>query len=615
MSGDCSRLCKDEFFCYNRIALFTLGSAREVKLPEMRLRRLKWLIAILVTTVLLVLEYIRHVAFVVLLHSWPVYLFSIAVIVVSILIFNQAVFSFLAKMQNIILRQNQQLSALNAIAAAMSRSLDLDKTLNDALDNVLEVMELDAAGIHLVEGDRLPLKVYRNLPPCFVKEVNGLRVGEGLSGRVAKSGEPIVVREGFSQDPRLSSEIVRRQGFESFACVPLLSKGKVVGVLPMGAYRRQAFSAEDLELLAAIGSQIGVAVENAELHAQVQQRNSYLDALIESSANAIITTDLEGKILSWNQGSEEIYGWSKEEAIGHKLPMVPQHLMEEAYRWMTQVIRSGEPIYNIEVQRLRKDEELIPVMVTVSPIRDAGGRVIALLGISTDMSDRKRLEGELLRQQRALAVLKERERLARELHDSLGQILGYVNTQTLATRELLSKGRTAAADSHLKRLAEVAQDAHADVREYILSLQTSASMEQGLLPALEEYLKRFSRSNGIQAEAIGSDELAHIKLGPDVETQLMRIVQEALTNVRKHARAQHVRVSFKVNINQVEIAINDDGCGFDPARISQQDGLHFGLRIMQERVAEIGGSTQVHSMPGQGTSVKVKVPLHNQGGD
>lgn len=185
------------------------------------------------------------------------------------------------------------------------------------------------------------------------KEISDWRVGEGLTGRVAESGQVIVVQEGFSRDPRLSSEIVRQQGFESFTDVPLLSKGKVVGVLSLATYQRREFSAEDLELLSASGNQIGVAVENAGLHAQVQQQASYLNALIESSGNAIITIEPEEKVLSWNRGAEFIYGWSKEEAIGQVIPMIPQHLRKEAHGWIAQVTRSGEPVYNIETQRLQ----------------------------------------------------------------------------------------------------------------------------------------------------------------------------------------------------------------------------------------------------------------------
>jgi PAS domain S-box-containing protein len=379
------------------------------------------------------------------------------------------------------------------------------------------------------------------------------------------------------------------------------------------ADRHKTFTVTELSLLAAIGNQIGVAVETARLHAQVQQQATYFDTLIESSGNAIITTDPKGKILSWNRGAEIIYGWSKEEAIGQIIPMVPLPLQEEAYHWMAQVVRSGESMYNIETQRLRKGGEQIPVMVTVSPIKDANGRLVSLLGISTDMRDKKRLEQKLLRQQRALAIMEERERLARELHDSLGQIMGYVNAQTQATREMLSKNEIMVADSYLKRLVEVAQEAHADVREHILSLQVSPLKEQGLLPALKGYLHQFSQHNNIQTKLTASDELANLVIGPNVEIQLMRIVQEAVTNVRKHANAQQVQITFEVDNGQAQIAIEDDGRGFDPTLTSSKSERHFGLKIMQERAKGIGGSVQVQSKPGQGTLVKVNTPLHHRG--
>lgn len=581
----------------------------------MSLQRLKWLTAALVVGFMLAFEYARHFVWAALLHTWPAYLLSVAAVVVLTLVFNQAVFGMLERMQQRLLQQNRRLSVLNAMSATVSQSLDLDETLNDAIDKVVDLMGVDAVAIHLLEEDRLPLKFFRNLPPHFTKEVSKWRVGEGLSGRVAESGQPIVVQEGFSRDPRLSSETVRQQGFESFACVPLLSKRKVVGVLSLATYQQRKFRAEDLELLTAIGNQIGVAVESAGLHAQVQQQANYLNTLIESSGNAIITVEPGGRVLSWNRGAELIYGWSKEEAIGQVIPMVPDHLQTEAYRLIDQVVRTGKPMYNIETHRQRKDDELIPVMVTVSPIRAVNGKLAGLLGISTDMRDKKRLEQELFRQQRALAVLKERERLARELHDSLGQILGYVNTQTQAARELLSRGQTTAADTYLGRLAEVAQDAHADVREYILSLQAGALAEQGFLPALEDYLQRFSRHHGIQAELMVSGEQVDVAFDPDIEAQLMRIIQEALTNVMKHARARHVWIALEVDSGQAQVAIEDDGCGFDPARISLEDGWHFGLRIMRERAEEFGGGIQVQSRLDQGTKVMVKIPLRRERGD
>jgi PAS domain S-box-containing protein len=576
----------------------------------MSLQRLKWLTAILVTAFLLIFEYLRHFVWPGLLHTFPAYLISVAAVFLIILLFNRTMFGILERMQQSVMQQNRRLATLNAIASTVSQTLNLDQTLDQTLDQVIDHTGVDAAAIHLVEGDHLRLVVSRNLAPDLALGVDEIKIGEGLSGRVAATGQPIVVQDNFSQDERVYGP-VRPYHFESFACVPLSAQGKVVGVMPMATYQRRVFSPEDMELLAAIGKQVGVAIENARLHAEVRRQAGYLNTVIESSGNAIITLNREGTILTWNHAAETIYGWNREEAIGQTLPMVPPHLLEEA-RAMVARMEAGETMRNVETQRLRKDGTLIPVMVTASPIVETTGKTINMLGVSTDMREQKRLEQELLHQQSALAVLQERERLARELHDSLGQILGYVNTQTQAARQVLAQGQVEVADGYLKELTRVAQDAHADVREYILSLQTNASREQQFLPTLRAYLHRFRQSSGIDAELVADDD-PRVALAPAVETQLMSIVQEALTNVRKHAAARQVRVTFQIVEGRAQVQIADDGKGFDPSELAAHAGLHFGQRIMRERAAEIGGTIETQSSAGKGTRIIVTAPLGGTG--
>ena len=156
----------------------------------------------------------------------------------------------------------------------------------------------------------------------------------------------------------------------------------------------------------------------------------------------------------------------------------------------------------------------------------------------------------MLEHQRALATLRERDRLARELHDSLGQVLGFAKMQAQAARELLARQRGAQADAHLAQLVSVAQDAHADVREYILGARADGARRarlpagpRGLPPALPGDLRHRHRARA-------SPALAGRALGPMAGTQLLRILQEALTNVRKHARARSVRIGLAVSDGQ-----------------------------------------------------------------
>jgi signal transduction histidine kinase len=229
-----------------------------------------------------------------------------------------------------------------------------------------------------------------------------------------------------------------------------------------------------------------------------------------------------------------------------------------------------------------------------------------------DITEVKQARERFMQQQRALATLQERERVARELHDSLGQVLGYVKMQAQAARELLAQNQSAEADTYLAQLVAVAQDAHADVREYILGVRTDISVEAGFILALTQYLQRFGENYGITVELSAPPELSDGALEPMVEAQLLRIIQEALTNVRKHARAHRVHIGLSVYDSRAEVVVQDDGAGFDSALLETAEGQKFGLRFMRERAAEVGGSVQIHSAPGEGTQLIICVPLRKE---
>jgi signal transduction histidine kinase len=228
-----------------------------------------------------------------------------------------------------------------------------------------------------------------------------------------------------------------------------------------------------------------------------------------------------------------------------------------------------------------------------------------------DVTDQKQAQAQLLEQQRALATLHERDRLARELHDTLGQVLGYIKMQAAVAETYLERDQPLEAKCRLVRLTAAARDAQADVREYILGTRAGVSSEVPLVPALQDYLRQFGENFGIATELNVSPELADFVFDPMAGAQLLRIIQEALTNVRKHARAHRVEVRIAVGEGRAEAAVQDDGAGFDPAAVQSTGGRRFGLQVMRERAEEVGGAVQVHSAPGEGTRVVITVPLGN----
>ncbi len=217
-----------------------------------------------------------------------------------------------------------------------------------------------------------------------------------------------------------------------------------------------------------------------------------------------------------------------------------------------------------------------------------------------------RLQGRL----RELAVVAERERIAREMHDGLAQVLGYVNTKSQAVETLLESGRTADARSHLAELSAAARSVYVDVREAILGLRSPIRPEVGLVGAIEEYARRFADASKLAVGVDASPAARTITLPPDVEAQVFRIVQEVLTNVRKHAGAGRATITLAIEAGGLALTVADDGRGLKAAGDAVGDWPHYGLVAIRERAASVGAAVAWAPGPhGVGTSVRLDVPL------
>ena len=208
---------------------------------------------------------------------------------------------------------------------------------------------------------------------------------------------------------------------------------------------------------------------------------------------------------------------------------------------------------------------------------------------------------ELAALDREVAVSEERNLLAQELHDSIAQSLAYLNIQVQLLHEDLQGGRTAAALQGLEQIREGVQESYDDVRELLVHFRTRIG-NTDLETAIRTALDRFEGQTGIQA--LYSREGAAPELSPEHVLQVMHIVQESLSNVRKHAHASHVDILLAGDVRQ--ITISDDGVGFDAGRDAGE--THVGLRIMRERAHRIGAELALDSAPGHGTVVRLALP-------
>lgn len=199
-------------------------------------------------------------------------------------------------------------------------------------------------------------------------------------------------------------------------------------------------------------------------------------------------------------------------------------------------------------------------------------------------------------------ILEERHRLSRELHDGLAQRLGSLILKTGLLRDAIDGNDKTEAVAQTDNLKREIQDAYSEVRQIIDQLRVRVPEDPRLFPTLAQFTQEFAISSGINCQLYMADGVSD--LNPLATVELLRVVQEALNNVKKHAEAKLIEVKLESTTEFVRVLIRDDGKGFTPGNISG----HHGLSVMRERVEGIGGSFQITSSPGRGTVIELTLP-------
>ncbi len=210
---------------------------------------------------------------------------------------------------------------------------------------------------------------------------------------------------------------------------------------------------------------------------------------------------------------------------------------------------------------------------------------------------------------RELAVESERERIAREMHDGLAQVLGYVSTKSQAVEQLLAAGRVDAARAQMAELGAAARSLYVDVREAILGLRSPISPGIGLIGAIEDYGARFADAAKVGVSVDATPAARDARLRPAVEANVFRIVQESLTNIRKHAGAGRVVIRLERVGEDLQVQISDDGRGFPAMAETGGDWPRYGQAAMRERAAAIGGRIDWTNAAGGGGLVTLDIPI------
>ncbi len=317
--------------------------------------------------------------------------------------------------------------------------------------------------------------------------------------------------------------------------------------------------------------------------------------VIEQMRDGMLVLDAQTRIADLNGAAQELLGVTRSEVIGREITQVL-----EGYPNLVKSIL-GPTTTHDDVWL----SDALCYQVHISPLANQRGFELGKLILLYDISQEKQKQKQLQDHQRKLAGLEEREWLARELHDGVGQALAAAHLQVETASELLTRGEVAETKASLDQLAAVIREGKAHVGDYLFGVKTWSSGDRFFM-GLRQYVKNYSRNGGVRADLVIPSEIERNPFGEAIETQLHRIIQEALTNIRKHAHARSARVTFARDGGNLKITVEDDGQGFDAAVLDNSHG--FGLRSMKGRAEAVGAHLEVKSMPGNGTQVIVRVP-------
>jgi signal transduction histidine kinase len=218
-------------------------------------------------------------------------------------------------------------------------------------------------------------------------------------------------------------------------------------------------------------------------------------------------------------------------------------------------------------------------------------------------------EIEQLHQEAQVQVVeRERQHIAREMHDGLAQVLSFVNTKAQAAEEFLRNGDPDTAREHIAELSEAARKVYADIREGIVALRVDVSGGRSVREIVHDYVQEFEHFSRLRVHVTWGASGDELDLPPVVEVQALRIVQEALANVRRHAHASEAWVTVASAGDALEVCVRDNGQGFDPEHIARGQWPQFGLRSMRERAEAAGGSLEIESELGNGTLIRATFP-------
>ncbi|HDQ73352.1 MAG TPA: response regulator [Chloroflexi bacterium] len=567
-------------------------------------------------------------------------------------------------------RQLEELLVLHAVATAGAEAKDEDTLIAKATQIVDKSLDADCFGVFLLNEQTNILHAHASHRPCYPSFPDTFPLGRGVIGDVALDGQPRLI----------SLEDVKQKGntpaMSSKLCVPMQAGDQLIGVVNAASAQPRAFTEDDQRLLLTFAHQLATAVEKVRLMNQLEQRvadrTRELAALYDVTAiaseslnlhevldraltRALVAIQNDIGLIHLTPGPQQLTNHSSFDAapttpnepilqltVAHGLPtpaLAQVDSIAAGEGLIGQVLDRSHPLVISNAATTSQARWIVVLEDRYAyvglPIRGSGHAIgvlsillkapahplnveeMALLASIADHIGVAVENAHLRQQAQHAAILEERERLSRELHDAVTQSLYGATLMAETGRRAAESGDLAQTTHYLDRLGETTQQALKEMRLLVHKLRPPVLEREGLVGALQRRLDAVEKRAGVDARLlIKNDGEAVVTLPANVEKALYRIAQEALNNSLRHARATTVTVQIDIRsytgdgerqAQRVTLAIIDDGRGFDPQTVIDAGGM--GLTNMRERAERLGGELTIESTPGEGTRVRVKMAV------
>ena len=540
---------------------------------------------------------------------------------------------------------NASLATQNTVAATLSQSLEIQENLSNVLEMVLAESEMEIGLIFLWDPDNENLLLHLHRGLSSTDEIRALTTDESVCMQVSRQaliGKQTVTANPMDISSAKRNPCTEQADIRSLISVPLVSKGRAVGIMTLGAKHMAAIQPHKLELLTAIGQQIGMAIENAHLYMEAENWAEELTRLHEASSYLTTSFDLDQVtaeiarqsarllkcqkvgVIRQDEQTQKLeliagFGFTQDElqVVQSQLPGGDLHLIL-AGQPKTTAIRDAVTDRRLPDELINKLNMraalLVPIwssenpqefifLMDVTTVRQWRSQELELIESLANRAAVALVNARLHNQLELAAALEERQRIAANMHDGLAQTLSLLGLRVDRMQDLVEDGSSPEIEASIIEIRDVVANASTEVRRSIASLHEAPRPRRSLQDLLWDLVAQFRAVDQPELQFFPGNIQAQFLL-PEQTDQILPVIQEAIMNAHHHSQAQIISIRLESSDGEICITVEDDGTGFD-LNAPRHSRDHFGLSIMQARAARIDGKFQIDTSPGNGTRISL----------